>query len=279
MRHISILMLFWLFGMIPGGPLHAAGEIIDGKVSTFLVGKYLTKAQAQTALESQGFSLLSAEKVDKKGELTTLVFTSPALTRLADKPGRGFAAVLRLLVNGIDKEIAITNPLYFLKAYLQDDFDEAAATRLLEQINAAFPNLKNGKDALEFTKLPKYHFMVGMPYYGDTITVGKGEHRTLLEKAQAYRKGKNILFTLKLDDQTALLGYTIGKRTAKFVKKIGTHNAAVLPYVILIEKETARILDPKYYLALNYPSLSMSEFMTIATVPGAIEKDCKKPFK
>ena len=37
--------------------------------------------------------------------------------------------------------------------------------------------------------------------------------------------------------------------------------------------------DKGFASVLSYPTLSMSQFMTIATVPGAIENDCKKAFK
>ncbi len=38
-------------------------------------------------------------------------------------------------------------------------------------------------------------------------------------------------------------------------------------------------MAPKFYLAVSYPQLSMGQFMRIATVPGAIERDLKKPFE
>lgn len=50
-------------------------------------------------------------------------------------------------------------------------------------------------------------------------------------------------------------------------------------YPILIENGKAKILDPKYYISYMYPLLQMSEFMTIATIPDTIVKDCEKVFK
>jgi len=76
-----------------------------------------------------------------------------------------------------------------------------------------------------------------------------------------------------------LVGIKLSKRTRKFTKRIGRNNAAMLPYPILIEKGKAKILDPKYYISFMYPMLTMSEFMTIATVPDAMLKDCEKVFK
>lgn len=280
MRRIALLLTLTLAW---GGLLHAAGElsgnVTHGKASTFLTGTYQKVDAVKKALTSQGFTILSAKKVDKKGKLKTVVFTDKTLTKLAGAKDRGFAALLRVLVNEADHEIAVTNPLYFLKAYQQKAYDATAATAILKRINAAFPSLKNGKEGLVFDDLPGYHFMMGMPYYRDWIKVGEGDNAALLKKAKAYKGGKYCLFDLSLPGGATLIGFTLGKRTAKFTKKIGTRNAAVLPYTILIQNNAAWILDPKYYLALNYPTLTMSQFMTIATVPGAIEKDCAKAFK
>lgn len=259
--------------------LFAAGEVKDGKVSTYLVGALQEASAVQEALKGAGFEVVAEHQIDKKGELTTVVFTSEALKKSANKEDKGFASVLRVLVNKADNEISITNPLYFSKAFLQKEYDEAAATATLSKINGAFAGLKDSDDHMEMDDLAGYHFMMGMPYYEDMAEVGEGAHDDLLAKVKAHKKGKNLIFELNLAKDRTLVGYKIGKKTAKFVKKIGTKNASVLPYVVLIEGGKARILAAKYYLALCYPSLKMSEFMTIATVPGAIEKDCSKPFK
>ena len=88
-----------------------------------------------------------------------------------------------------------------------------------------------------------------------------------------------VVFIQKLDNGSTLVGIKLRKRTNKFIDKIGTNNAALLPYPILIEDGKAKILDPKYYISVMYPRLQMSEFMTIATVPGAIVKDCERVFR
>ncbi len=248
------------------------------KISTYLEGALQEPAAVQSALKGAGFEVLAEHQIDKKGDLTTVVFTCPTLKKMANKEKKGFASVLRVLVNKADNEISITNPVYFSKAFLQKSYDNAAAQKILGKINSAFPGLKPSSDSMDLDDLDGYHFMMGMPYYDDMEKVGKGSHDELLAKVKAYKGGKNLVFELNLDKDRTLVGFKIGKKTAKFVKKIGTKNAALLPYVILIEGNKARILAPKYYLALSYPSLSMSQFMTIATVPGAIEKDCSKAF-
>lgn len=118
-----------------------------------------------------------------------------------------------------------------------------------------------------------------MPYYEDHDELGEGSNADLLSKAKAYKKGKSFLFELKLSDKSTLVGYDLAKRTKKFVKKIGRVNSAILPYCISIENGKATSLEAKYYLAVSYPLLTMGEFTTIATVPGAIKKDLSKPFR
>ncbi|MDD2791090.1 MAG: hypothetical protein PHU40_10555, partial [Sulfurimonas sp.] len=90
---------------------------------------------------------------------------------------------------------------------------------------------------------------------------------------------KELVFAIKLSDTSTLLGYDLGKRTKKFVDKIGRANAAILPYCIAIENGKATALSAKYYIAISYPLLDMSGFMGIMTVPGAIVKDLEKPFQ
>jgi hypothetical protein len=184
--------------------------------------------------------------------------------------------VLKVLVDDENKQISISNPLYFAKAYLQDDFDKATATKVLDKLNQTFEGLTNAKDGMEFDDLSGYHFAMSMPYYEDMESVASGDNAKLIEKAKA---SGSVVFELTLDNGATLLGVKLDKRTTKFAKKIGANNASVIPYTVLIEDGEAKVLAPKYNLALHYPLLSMTGFMTIATVPGAIIKDCEKIFQ
>jgi hypothetical protein len=107
-------------------------------------------------------------------------------------------------------------------------------------------------------------------------TVGKGDDKSLLNKAKASGK---MVFSLKLNNGSTLVGLKLSKGTAKFANKIGAANAGVLPYTVLIEKGTAKTLAPKYNIALYYPLLSMTQFMTISTIPGEIVSELEAVFK
>ena len=249
------------------------------KVNSYLVGEYMDVATAKSKLEAAGFEIVADYASVKKG--TTIVYTNAELKAEAAKPGRAFAAVLRLFVDEKEKMISFTNPVYFGKAFMQDEYNHAVFNGALEKINVAFPSLKASTDELEFDALADYHFMVGMPYYADLDTLGKPGANTaeLVQKAKNYKKGKGVVFELKLSETSTILGYDLGRRTKKFVKKIGRANAAILPWVVSIENGKATALNAKYYIALSYPLLDMGGFMGIATVPGAITKDLEKPFK
>ncbi len=247
------------------------------EISTYLVGKYVDVNTAKEKLTHAGFNVLAQYKSVKEG--VTLIFTDEALKEEARKPKRAHAAILRLFVDKKEKMISITNPIYFGRAFMQDDYNAKVYEKELATLQATFTSLKGSTDKLDEDDISGYHFMMGMPYYEDVNELGEGTASELLAKLQNYKKGKNVLFTLKLSDENYLVGYDLAKRTKKFVKKIGRANAAVLPYCISIEDGKATALEAKYYLAISYPLLSMGQFTTIATVPGAIAKDLSKPFK
>jgi hypothetical protein len=116
--------------------------------------------------------------------------------------------------------------------------------------------------------------MNGLPYFKDYLVVARGDD--LKEKLL---KNKRVNYSFDLANGSTLVGVKLNKRTIKFPKKIGMNNAGMLPYPLLIENGEAKILDPKYYLSLMYPQLTMEEFMTIATVPDGIVADCTKIFR
>ncbi len=284
MKKILLTLLTATVVMFSGCASKSAAPVektgLEGtKISTYFIGEYVDTVTAKSKLEAAGFEIVADYKSVKKG--TTIVYTNAELKAEAAKPGRSFAAVLRLFIDEKEKMISFTNPVYFGKAFMQDDYNHAVFNAQLEKINTAFPGLKASPDELEFDALAKYHFMMGMPYYEDTDELGKPGATTaeLVTKAKSYKKGKSVLFELKLSEATTLIGYDLGKRTKKFVKKIGRANAAILPWIVSIDNGKARALNAKYYIAISYPLLDMGGFMTIATVPGAITKDLEKPYK
>ena len=117
--------------------------------------------------------------------------------------------------------------------------------------------------------------MMGMAYVEDTIEVGEGADLDTKLKDNKY-----VAYSLKLPNGSTLVGHNLVSRTNKFLLKIDAgHNALILPYRSMIKDGKAVMLDPKYYLAVSLPLLSMGEFMKIASAPAEIEKDIKRTYK
>jgi hypothetical protein len=249
----------------------SASSAVAEDVSAYLVGKHVDAATAAETLKGAGYEVVATYPSVENGH--TIVFTNAALKAEGAKPNRAHAAVLRLFVDDQEKKISITNPVYFGKAFMQDDYNENVHKGELNKINGLFPGLVGSQDILSFGDLAGYRFMFGMPYYEDSDTLAKGSNDELLGKL------KNPVFTLKLSDKSTLVGYELSADTKGFVKTIGRANAAVLPYCIAIEDGKATALAPKYYLAVSYPKLTMGEFMTISNVPGAITAELEAAFK
>ena len=267
------------FSLLASVPSVVSADEAPKEVNAYLIGKTMTSAEVSTKLTDAGFEVLGTYLVNKKNKLETVVYTNDSLKAMANKPERGFAGLGRVLIDGKNNQISVSNPVYFGRAFMQDDVDYMACKALKDKLISTFEGLTPSSDKWEYEELSDYQFMTMMPYYQDSAVVGEGDTAKLLEQAESYKKGKFHLFTLKLAEGKYLVGYELSKRTAKFVEKIGVDKAGLLPYTILIENDEARILAAKFYLAVSYPQLTMTEFMKIATVPGAIEKDLSKPFK
>lgn len=245
----------------------------------YLIGEYQKSKSVVKKLKKAGFTIVSKSKVGKK-KMDLIIFTHKSVEELANQETRGFLyGALRLLVNKKGKEIRISNPHYILPAFLQESYDEKLADTLSDMIKKAFPKASYSKDAWAEDSLKSFQYMLGMPGYQDVSVLAEGDVDTLVAKIDKKVKKKSFVFKHKLAEKRYLYAVMPGKRTSKFVDKIGSQNALALPWMILIENNKAVTFDGKYYIALSYPLLSMDEFMKIATVPGAIEKDMKKLFK
>ena len=252
------------------------GDIDNARVAAYIQSPLLSVLDVTTKLKNAGFEILSTYKVDKKGTVTSIVFTNEAIKKTASKNMRGFAGTLRVVVDTKNKLVNISNPIYIMKAFMQKEYNPNVAQKALSDLRSQFTDLVNSKEILKFSALERYQFMENMPFYQDMKVVAKAKNEALLKRA---KKSKKVLYMQHLDNGSIIVGVQLGKRTSKFVKKIGYQNSGILPYPVLIENGKAKIMAPQYYIAIMYPKLQMSKFMTIATVPGAITKDIDKIFR
>lgn len=269
---IAIAAAIVFSGCSATAPKMEGGVAVDKMISAYRTGAYVDVETAKAKLTAAGFEIVGTFKPADNG--TTILYTNAAMKADANKPSRGFAAVGRMLVDDERKQVHIANPIYFAKAYLQEEYNHATASATYTSLEKAFGPLTNSEDQWEFAKLPDYHFMIGMPYYKDMGVVGTGTTAALVEKAKA---AKGIILELGADRYVAFI--ELDKRTSGFVKKVGTDKAEVLPWPVLIENGEAKALKAEYHIAISYPLLDLGGFANIMTVPAAVLKNLEKTFK
>lgn len=247
-------------------------------ISSYEYGAFKNADDVKTLLQDNGLKIVGEYDAMQNPNYHVIAYTNQTLQNDAAKENRAFSAVEKVMISKSDKQLVFTNPEYFLHAFLQDDYKEADAKKLNTVLTNIFGELKGSKEALSDDAIADYHFMFGMPYYEDMIEVAEGED--LNERIQK-NAAKNIVFKIKAGD--AML-YGIAMPTEKgekfYLPKIkGEKHAAFLPYMVMIEDNKAKILHPKYYLAIAFPNLSMGEFMSISETPGDIEEYIRELFK
>ncbi|MBA1432429.1 MAG: hypothetical protein FAF04_02270 [Epsilonproteobacteria bacterium] len=252
--------------------------VMADKISTYEYAAFKSVDDVKSALHDNGLTIVGEYDAMQNPDYHIIAYTNQSLQNDASKEDRAFAAVQKVMVSKADKQLVLTNPEYFLHAFLQDDYKAEDAKNLNATLANAFGKLEASKDALDDDDIEGYHFMMGMPYYEDMIEVAEGKDLAAkLEKNAA----ENIVFKMQVGD--AML-YGVAMPTEKgekyYLAEIkGEKNAAFLPYMVMIEGDEAKILHPKYYLAIAYPQLSMGEFMSISGTPGDIEEYFNTLFK
>lgn len=253
-------------------PKIEGGVAVEKMVPAYRVGAYVDVETAKAKLVANGFEIVGTFKPAENG--TTILYTNAAMKADANKPMRSLAAVGRILVDDERKQVHIANPIYFNKAFLQNEYNHATASATYTSLEKAFGPLKNSEDQWEFAGLTDYRFMIGMPYYQDMDVVGEGTTADLVAKAKA---AKGSVVQVGEDRYVAFV--ELDKRTSAFPKKIGTQNSELLPWAVLIEGGKAKALNAKYFIAVSYPLLDMGGFMGIMTIPDAVTKSLQKTFK
>jgi hypothetical protein len=245
-----------------------------GRLSAYLRGNLTSVNDVKERLKKAKFEIIAVTSLDDS--LDVIIFSDEKLKKLAKKSP--YMANLRVLINKKDKEISILNPYYFAKAYLKNNINEDIIKDILKRLDSSFENLRDSNDKLKYTLLPNYQFMFGMPNYEDMIIVAKAKNsQSLINNIK--NKKESISFIQKIDKNRFLVGANLKSTAHSFYKITGIKNSILLPYPIMIENGIAKILDPKYYIALSYPMLKMSQFMKISSVPDEIKLQIKGLFK
>ncbi len=242
--------------------------------------------EVKAGLEQKGFQV-AGEYEPYKG-VRILVVTSDALKAAAAKSDFGaYGAIVRVSITDTGKEIqvAATNPRYYAAAYrMQAGLDDVAAA--LEQAigkTAEFGS-RNGMTA---AKLRKYHYMVMMPYFDDSIKLAsyptQDKAVAAVEAALAAKTGgSSKVYRVDVPGkQESVIGVAIAEgegADAEIMKVIDIgelKHTSHLPYEVVVSKGTVYMLHGKFRIALDFPDLTMGTFMKISGAPSAIEGKMK----
>lgn len=220
-------------------------------------------------LQNNNFTILAITKILEKQNVITI--TNQELQNT-----NSYMATLQINVN--DKEVRVQNPSYLAAAYLGKNYRYGQFKNTINKLEDVLGTLHNSKQRANFSTLKNYSFMYGLPKKEDTLIVTRANN--LIEKVSSVKTRQYIAYTLTLPNGSTLVGHKLRARTNKFLEILGQEkNAQILPYEAMIIGNEVSILNPKYYLALSLPLLSLHEFMQIASVPDQIYRNVKKAYK
>jgi len=222
---------------------------------------YVTAAQSledvKSKLTANGFKIVATTNILKGHDVISVTNEELQATNT-------YMAVINI---GVSKgEVRVQNPSYLGAAYLGDKYKYGQFKATVNALEKALGSFKGSKQKTELSDLEDFNFMMGMPKLNDTITVQEGKDLA--------SKVKDSVYKLTLPNGSVLVGHKLKEETSKFLTTLSEEqNAQLLPYQSIVSKEDAQMLDPKYYLALSLPLLSMSQFMKISSIPDDIEDE------
>ena len=233
------------------------------KISAQFVAPAQSLDSVKKKLTDNGFKILSTTNIIDGHDVITITNDELQATNT-------YMAAIHVSVNGSD--VHVQNPSYLGAAFIGDKYKYGQFKTTVNALEKALGSLKDSKQKTDFDDLEDYNFMMGMPKVDDTITIKEGKDLA--------SKLKDVAYKLTLPNGNILVGHKLSKKTNEFLKTVGEeNNAQILPYESMVFKDEAQMLDPKFYLALSLPKLSMGQFMEIASIPDDIEQEITKDYK
>lgn len=299
MKTLKIILLFLLpFHLITAQNLSPYIVGFETSETISIVSKKLTDN-----LEKNGIKVVGNYQASNDKNRFIIVFSSTELENAVKKTGglTGFAATLRI---GITSEngktiVSYTNPTYWGNAYFRKDFVKVSSyyaniSKHLEsamKASGTFIGKQFGsKKGLSTQELHKYHYMMGMPYFDDTVKLGEFSNYTaaVAKIDSSIKKGVpdvKMVYKVSIPGQElTLYGFALSGENGegKFMPIIDVNNpkhTAFLPYEVLVIGNKVQILHGRYRIALSFPDLTMGTFSKIMSTPGNIENILKQVVK
>jgi hypothetical protein len=190
---------------------------------------------------------------------------------------------------GADVQISYTNPVYASNIYRMSGNLTGVAKKLATALGKkkAF----GSKTGLSAKELRKWHYMFGMPYFDDSIKIAsESSHTKAVKKIESAlsssRGGVTKVYRIDIPGKKeTVFGVAITRgegadaTVMKAIDNGSMRHSAHLPYEIVVSKGKSYILNGKFRIALNFPDLTMGQFMGIKDAPGGIEDSLSKVAK
>ena len=253
------------------------------------------KGKVAANLEQNGIQIVGQYEPAADANRWLMVITSPELQNAVEAVGglTGFASTLRVAITQEEGKtlITYTNPDYWGNAYFRDDFDKVAAdyaalTAHLENAMKAtgtFVGTPFGSEkGLSVKDLHKYHYMMGMPRFDDTVELGEYDsYQTALNKVDSSIEHgvPNVKEVYKVTipgKDLTLYGFALSGEDGEsnFLPTIDISDpkhTAFLPYEVLVKGNQILMLHGRYRIAIAFPDLTMGTFTKIMSTPGNIK--------
>ena len=243
-----------------------------------------------TALKDNSFAVLGTYNPSNKNSLKVIAFTKSSLkntvVKVIDRGALGAVFKVGLVQKNGKITISYTNPDYFLRAYLRDNYNTYKTTfqKFSVDLKAALSTLGDEFTSFGGTvkadKLKKYHYKIMMPYFSDPVTLNEFDSfetgLKIIENNLKAKKGRTLQVYKLIYKSQKVAVFGVGLRNKEdgeshFLPIIGEAHIAAMPYEIILQGKKATMLHGKYRLALHWPELTMGTFMKIMSTPGNIE--------
>lgn len=239
------------------------------------------KLSAYYIAKKQSLSVVTRNLLHQKFQIlaTTSIFPNHTVLTITNRElqnTNSYLATLQVSVN--PQDIRVQNPSYFGAAYLNKSYYYGKFSKTTMALEKALGTLHQAKEKLAFSELPNYTFQYGLPKRDDTRSIKRSPNLTkLFLKAETK---KYVAYRLALPNGSILIGHKLHNKTNNFLKVIHKEaNTQIFPYESMIQGNEASIMDPKYYLTLSLPTLTLEEFIQIASTPDEIYLNIKNAYE
>ena len=237
-------------------------------------------------LSKAGFEVVGEYSPYSKASI--IIVTNKAMKSQAAKTEfGGYGAPIRVSVTqtGSKVQVSYTNPYYTQNIYRMKGDASAVARKLAKTLGQQ--KVYGSNKGITASDLRDWHYMFGMPYFDDQITLQKGSSyeslvKTIENNLRSGKNGTKRVYRIDIPGKKeTVFGVAISKGEGADRTVMGNidvasvKHSAHLPYEILVSGKKAYMLNGKFRIALSFPDLTMGQFMTISSAPDSTEKTLK----